>query len=59
MPRRRLSPETVMAYLALTGFIYTELFGFHDWTQAERRDILGSIRFIYTSYDEEGRAPEV
>nr|WP_298102468.1 TetR/AcrR family transcriptional regulator [uncultured Shinella sp.] len=40
----------LLAYLALTGFIYTELFGFHEWTGREREEILDSIRSVYRSY---------
>lgn len=40
----------LLAYLALTGFIYTELFDFHEWTDPERADILDGIRSLYRSY---------
>ena len=42
----------LMAYLALSGFYCTELFGFHTWSETERDEILESIRAIYTSYSE-------
>lgn len=40
----------LMAYLALSGFYCTELFGYHSWPEKERRDILDGIRSIYLSY---------
>ncbi len=40
----------LMAYLALSGFYCTELFGFHQWSQTERSDILEGVRTIYGSY---------
>ncbi|WP_065754532.1 TetR/AcrR family transcriptional regulator [Bradyrhizobium paxllaeri] len=43
----------LMAYLALTGFYCTELFGFHQWGAAERSEILAGIRAIYASYSDE------
>lgn len=45
----------LLAYLALTGFIYTELFGFHEWTDEERDEILDGIRSVYQSYGEHDR----
>lgn len=42
----------LMAYLALTGLCLTELFGFHQWEEAERRKILDGVRAIYASYPE-------
>lgn len=35
--------------LALMGFVYTELFDFHEWSGDERRRILDRIRGIYDS----------
>lgn len=47
-------PEAaLMAYLALTGFFVTELFGFHQWSQEDQSRILEGVRTIYTSYPEE------
>jgi AcrR family transcriptional regulator len=43
----------LMAYLALTGFYCTELFGFHQWDAAERSEILEGFRTIYASYPDE------
>lgn len=40
----------LMAYMALTGFCCTELFGFHIWPEAERTEIIEGIRSIYQSY---------
>jgi AcrR family transcriptional regulator len=40
----------LMAYLALSGFYFTEFFGFHVWSAAERAEILDGIRTIYASY---------
>ncbi len=46
-------PEAaLMAYLALTGFYCTELFGFHEWTSEERGRILEGLRTVYRSYEE-------
>ncbi|MDO1584895.1 TetR/AcrR family transcriptional regulator [Rhizobium oryzicola] len=42
----------LLAYLALTGFYCTELFGFHTFPEAERREILEAIRAIYTIFPE-------
>jgi len=41
-----------MAYLALSGFYFTELFGFHQWSQNDQARILEGVRTIYTSYPE-------
>ncbi|MBN9220088.1 MAG: TetR/AcrR family transcriptional regulator [Mesorhizobium sp.] len=41
--------DALVAYLALMGFVYTELFDFHEWTGDERRRILDRIRAIYGS----------
>ena len=47
------SPKAaLMAYLALSGFYTTELFGYHTWPEEERRDILDGIRSIYLSYED-------
>jgi AcrR family transcriptional regulator len=43
----------LMAYLALSGFYCTELFGFHTWTKTERDEVLEGIRSIYISYSEQ------
>lgn len=44
-------PEAaLMAYLALSGFYFTELFGFHQWEQGDRAKILEGTRTIYASY---------
>jgi AcrR family transcriptional regulator len=44
-------PEAaMMAYLALAGFYFTELFGFHQWSQDDQAKILEGVRTIYTSY---------
>lgn len=43
----------LMAYLALSGFFVTELFGFHQWSAEEQSSILEGVRMIYTSYPEE------
>ncbi|MCR6727723.1 TetR/AcrR family transcriptional regulator [Agrobacterium fabrum] len=44
-------PEAArMAYLALSGFYVTELFGFHQWSQEEQARILEGVRTIYASY---------
>lgn len=40
----------LMAYLALSGFVYTELMGLHEWRDEERAEILSGIRSIYRSY---------
>ncbi len=42
----------LMSYLALTGFITTELFGFHTWSEEQRKEILDAIRSMYLSYVE-------
>jgi len=50
MMRSGPKPEAaLMAYLALSGFFCTELFGFHTWPEDERRQILDGIRSIYCS----------
>lgn len=41
-----------MAYLALSGFCCMELFGFHEWEEAERHKILDGVRAVYASYPE-------
>lgn len=43
----------LMAYLALSGFFVTELFGFHQWNLEDQTRILEGVRTIYTSYPEE------
>ncbi len=43
----------LMAYLALSGFYFTELFGFHQWSPEEQSKILEGVRTIYASYPEE------
>lgn len=40
----------LMAYLALSGFYFTELFGFHQWSEKEQSEILEGVRTIYASY---------
>ena len=40
----------LMAYLALMGFYSTELFGFHSWSDRERREILEGLRSVYLSF---------
>lgn len=46
-------PEAaLMAYLALSGFYFTELFGFHQWSEDDQARILEGVRTIYTSYPE-------
>jgi AcrR family transcriptional regulator len=40
----------LMAYLALTGFYCTDLFGFHHWNETERSELLEGIRSIYHSF---------
>lgn len=40
----------LMAYLALMGFYSTELFEFHSWPEAQRREILEGIRSVYLSF---------
>ncbi|WP_105385001.1 TetR/AcrR family transcriptional regulator [Neorhizobium alkalisoli] len=48
-----LRPEAaLMAYLALSGFYFTELFGFHQWSRGDQSKILEGVRTIYTSYPE-------
>lgn len=42
----------LMAYLALSGFYFTELFGFHQWSTEDQSRILEGVRTIYTSYPE-------
>ena len=44
----------LMAYLALAGFCFTELFGFHKWTAAERKNVLDATKAIYNRYSEPG-----
>ncbi|WP_349962442.1 TetR/AcrR family transcriptional regulator [Rhizobium sp. ZPR3] len=43
----------LMAYLALSGFYFTELFAVHQWSEDEQSQILEGVRTIYTSYPEE------
>ncbi|TCL75755.1 TetR/AcrR family transcriptional regulator [Rhizobium sp. BK251] len=42
----------LIAYLALTGLFCTELFGFHQWTGGDRREILDGIRATYATFPE-------
>jgi AcrR family transcriptional regulator len=43
----------LMAFLALNGLSCLELFGFHQWDEAERAAILDGIRTIYASFPED------
>lgn len=43
----------LMAFLALNGLSCLELFGFHQWDEAERSAILDGIRAIYESFPDE------
>ncbi len=40
------------AYLALNGFYWNEFSGFHQWTDAERREILDDIRRAFLAFPE-------
>lgn len=42
----------LMAYLVLSGFYSTQLFGSHQWTQAEQAKIVEGARAVYLSYPE-------
>lgn len=42
----------LIAYLALTGFFCTELFGFHQWEPSERLRILDDMRMLFASFPE-------
>lgn len=47
-------PQAAFAsYLALTGFCCMELFGFHNWSDAERERVLKVITSIYISFVED------
>lgn len=46
----------LMAYLTLMGFYTTELFGFHSWPDADRKEILDGIRSVYLSFEEQASA---
>jgi AcrR family transcriptional regulator len=43
----------LMAFLALNGLTCLELFGFHQWDEAERSEILDGIRTIYATFPED------
>lgn len=47
-------PEAaLMAYLALSGFYFTEIFGMHEWQPEEHAPILEGLRTVYNSFPDE------
>jgi hypothetical protein len=53
MARGPRPKAALAAYLALSGFYITELLELHKWSEAERSEILESIRTVYTSLPED------
>ncbi len=43
----------LLSYLALCGFYFTEMLGFHQWNPEEQKTILEGLRKVYTSFPEE------
>ncbi len=44
--------SALMAYLALSGFYFTEIIGFYSWDPEARAKIFEGVRAIYESYPE-------
>lgn len=47
------SSSSTMAYLALSGFYFTEILDLYEWTPEDRMELIQGVRKIYDSYHEQ------